>query len=885
MHLLPGSLRYGVPLLILVFTAALATYTAQRDRNAAEAVVRGNAVSQLLRYTQSLRRQVEQSFRKDAGQSLREDGLFADESGARFGVLLDDQQLVFAAPRPSWLGHGFDEISGKFAALAAGEPVRAVIERVRAQQNAVVHLTNGGRFALGVQAVSLAEPSAAQSGTRIGVLLVRKDLAHDLAQARRLVEEHATEMVYMLLALALVLGFLAHILVTRRLGVLVAAATKFAAGDSGARAGLHGSDEVATLGQAFDTMAAQVADQRRLLEQRVYARTQELLGLIAELRSEVEERRRVELALVDQKERVQVTLASIGDGVITTDLGCRVDYLNPVAEKFTGWSTAQAAGLDLSRVFRVLNEQEREPVDDPVLQTLQLSKAVDLAESTLLVCGDGLERPIAGSAAPITDHNGKAIGAVLVFRDISAAHDAARQLSYNASHDALTGLINRREFERRVECVLGLRQADEVHAILYIDLDQFKVVNDTCGHAAGDELLRQIGAVLTPLIRHRDTFARLGGDEFGVLLEYCQLDQARRIAEQLREALHEFRFAWQDRSWTVGASIGLVPFDAEIDTLASVLKAADIACYVAKERGRNRVHIYERHDRDLAQRHGEMQWVPRIQEALAKQRFTLYYQPIVPLSRIDQPHGELLLRLLNPDGSIVPPTAFIPAAERYNQMQAIDRWVIQTVFRAICDPAIIPSQVTVMINLSGQSLSDRRFLDFVEQECLQSPVPLNRICFEITETAAITNLSYAMRFFSALKPHGVKFALDDFGCGLSSFAYLKTLPVDYLKIDGAFVKDMVHDSVNFTMVEAIHKIGHVMGIETIAECVENDDILWPLREIGVDYVQGNALSRPVPLADIPLNCSVRQSSESRYLGLVGTLGKAGDSKLIRPPKP
>ena len=435
----------------------------------------------------------------------------------------------------------------------------------------------------------------------------------------------------------------------------------------------------------------------------------------------------------------------------------------------------------------------------------------------------------------------------MIFRDVTEARLAAHQLSYHASHDALTGLVNRREFERRLERILTTALPEESHAVVYLDLDQFKVVNDTCGHVAGDELLRQVGPVLVSQVRKRDTVARLGGDEFGVLLEHCQQGQALRIAHQMREALQDLRFVWEDRGFTIGASIGLVPIGPGVDTVATIFRAADDACYAAKEQGRNRVHLYEPDDHELAQRHGEMQWVPRIQEALAKSRFRLFYQPILPLGETGRAHGEVLLRLLDRDGDLISPSAFIPAAERYNQMQAIDRWVIRSVFAALRDPDTGMPSGSVAINLSGQSLSDRLFLEFVEQEIEACAVVLERICFEITETAAISNLSLAKRFFSALKPRGCRFALDDFGSGLSSFAYLKTLSVDFLKIDGGFVKDMVRDPIDHAMVEAIHRIGHVMGLETIAESVEDERILARLKTMGVNYAQGYAIGRPRPL--------------------------------------
>ncbi len=679
---------------------------------------------------------------------------------------------------------------------------------------------------------------------------MQKDLSRQLAYARRRAEKNWVEMIGVLVGVAMVLGVLIHVFLTRRLSALVNATQHVAAGNLGARAGLRGRDEVAVLGRAFDRMAEQVAGSQKQLERRVQERTAELDRTVSDLQKEVAERRRAETALFEEKGRIEVTLASIGDAVITTDVAGQVDYLNRSAEQLTGWSKDEAAGRNLRQVFHIIDESSRDPIQDPLERCFQDGKIVGLANTTLLICRDGRELSLDYSASPIHDHAGTTIGAVLIFRDMTEARRAERQLSYHASHDALTGLVNRREFERRLERILATATQEEAHGVVYLDLDQFKVVNDTCGHVAGDELLRQVGAVLASKVRKSDTLARLGGDEFGVLLEHCQQGQALRIAHQLREALQDFRFVWQDRGFTIGASAGLVPIDPGVDTLASVFRAADVACYAAKEQGRNRVHLYYPDDLDLAQRHGEMQWVPRIQEALANSRFSLYYQPIIALGWSGRPHGEVLLRLLNRDGDLIPPSAFIPAAERYNQMQAIDRWVIRTVFSGLRDPHWVPPPGHVSINLSGQSLGDRQFLDYVEQQVEHWSAPLDRICFEITETAAISNLSHAKRFFSALKPHGCRFALDDFGSGLSSFAYLKTLPVDFLKIDGGFVKDMMRDPIDHAMVEAIHRIGHVMGIKTIAESVENENILARLKAIGVNYAQGYAVGRPRPLGQI-----------------------------------
>ena len=845
------SLRYGIPLLIVVFTAVLAAYTVHTEWGAAEAVVRGEAVSQMISRMTLLKKQLSYSYATgDHERIAQEMSLLGSAPEPQIAILADDTGIVLGATKGEWVGRSLAEAARAQWPRWPDEPLQAIIDRVRAQLSGELFLAAGGRYVLGIYPLTLDAGADTRPSKRVGVLIVQRDLSRQLAHARRTIEQHRVEMAAVLAALAVVLGILIHLFVTRRVSALLNATQQFAAGKLEARTDLRGTDEVANLGRAFNQMAEQVADTQRQLERRVQERTAELDRTVSDLQKEIAERRRAENTLFDEKERIQVTLASIGDAVISTDVAGRVDYLNRSAEQLTGWPQVEAEGRLLRHVLSIVDENTRDPVDDAVELCLQDDKIVGFSSSTLLIRREGQELSIDYSAAPIHDHDGTTIGAVLIFRDVTEARRAERQLSYHASHDALTGLVNRREFERRLERILGTATEDERHGVIYLDLDQFKVVNDTCGHVAGDELLRQVGAVLASQLRKRDTLARLGGDEFGVLLEHCERGQALRIAHQLREALQDFRFVWQDRGFTVGASVGLVPIDPGVDTLASVFRAADVACYAAKEQGRNRVHLYYPDDHDLAQRHGEMQWVPRIQEALANSRFSLYYQPIIALGWSGRPHGEVLLRLLNRDGDLIPPSAFIPAAERYNQMQAIDRWVIRTVFSGLRDPHWVPLPGRVAINLSGQSLGDRQFLDYVEQQVEHWSVPLDRICFEITETAAISNLSNARRFLSALKPRGCRFALDDFGSGLSSFAYLKTLPVDFLKIDGGFVKDMVADPIDHAMVEAIHRIGHVMGIETIAESVETAPILAQLKVIGVDYAQGYAVGKPRPLGEV-----------------------------------
>jgi diguanylate cyclase (GGDEF)-like protein/PAS domain S-box-containing protein len=567
---------------------------------------------------------------------------------------------------------------------------------------------------------------------------------------------------------------------------------------------------------------------------------------------DITERKHAEEALHREKERAQVTLASIGDGVIRADSEGRIDYLNPVAERLTGWAAERALGMMVSEVFNIVDEATRRPLPDPVQCCLKAESVVESPGHALLVGFDGREFAVRDSAAPIHDRKGDLIGAVLVFKDVTQLRGMEREMIYLASHDALTGLLNRREFEIRLKRAIRSARAEQrQHVLLYLDLDEFKVVNDTCGHLVGDEMLKQVTALLRARVRRSDILARLGGDEFGVLLEDCPLAHARQIAEEIRRTVREYRFSFRDQIFEVGVSIGLVPLNDESGDLANVLSAADAACYVAKDRGRNRVHEYEQDDTLVAERYGEMQWIHRIHRAFEDHRFRLYYQIIQPLA----PDAgrelmcEVFIRMLDRKGELVEPTAFIVAAERYHLIGSIDRWVVRTAFRALAgaQKRELARPLLFTINLSGQSLSDESFLPFVVEELLASGVDSRRICFEITETAAVSKLDSAMAFISALKEKGCRFVLDDFGSGLSSFAYLRDLPVDFLKIDGEFVRGMVDDRVKRALVESINQIGHVMGIHTIAECVENRQTMEVLKEIGVDYAQGFWITRPQPL--------------------------------------
>ena len=568
---------------------------------------------------------------------------------------------------------------------------------------------------------------------------------------------------------------------------------------------------------------------------------------------DITERKLYEDALFKEKESAQITLQSIGDGVITTDARLQIEYLNPVAEELTGWRFEDAAGRHIDDIFRGFHEETCEPLENPLSVAIRRSRAIKSVRPTLLIKHNGDEMYIESTASPIRDGSGAVSGGVLVFHDVSESRELNRKLSYHASHDILTGLANRREFEARLERALRSARARETsYALCHLDVDQFKIINDTCGHSAGDALLGQVGVLLKTKMRWRDTLARLGGDEFAVLLDSCSLDEAMRMADQLRETIRGYKFVWEERTFRLSCSVGVVPITSESEDVAGLLSAADSACAAAKEDGRNRVYSFQENDIELMKRRKEMQWAARINNALEENRFELYRMKIEPLQRQDPgEHYELLLRMRDEKGRIVSPADFIKAAEHYGITPQIDRWVVQHALSWLISEADERERLALCsINLSPQSFTDEKFLPDLQGWVRDSGIDGSKLCFEITEHAAINSYAQANRFISAMRELGCKFALDDFGTGLSSFGYLKHFPVDYLKIDGSFVKEIVQSPIDREMVRSINEIGHLTGKLTIAEFVENDAIKEELIKLRVDYGQGYGIESPQRLIKI-----------------------------------
>ena len=586
---------------------------------------------------------------------------------------------------------------------------------------------------------------------------------------------------------------------------------------------------------------------------RKYNDKREVIGLEGSIR-DITMLKKAQDALFTEKENAQVTLASIADGVIRTSAEGIIEYMNSAAEKAVGVKHRDYVGKSLMEIFNIVDEKTLRTPPDPSRLSVEEGKSVMLPGYLQLIHPFHNEKQsVEVIASPIRDSDNDITGTVVVFHDVTESRSLGK-MTYLAAHDSLTGLINRREFERRISQALdNARSSKENYALCYIDLDNFKVINDTCGHMAGDELLKQLTSRFNTVVRTSDTIARIGGDEFGFLLDGCSLDWAYKLAERIRVLLEDFRFVWDNKVFHIGASIGLVSINEDSGKISDVLSAADSACYVAKQNGGNRVHKCEDNDKELVEHQGQMQWVQKIHTVLEENRFRLFFQKIEKLKKVsgesEKIHGEVLLRMLDENDQLIGPASFIPAAERYNLMPAIDRWVVDNTLRFLADniDKLYKSLDKCCINLSGQSLSDDRLMNFIIEQIYKKKIPGHLLCFEITETAVIANLNAATGMIAKLRDMGCHFALDDFGVGLSSFAYLSNLAIDYLKVDGSFVRKMMNNKTDLEMVRAINQIGHTMNVMTIAEFVENEETLQTVRDIGVDYAQGYAISKPCAL--------------------------------------
>ena len=565
-------------------------------------------------------------------------------------------------------------------------------------------------------------------------------------------------------------------------------------------------------------------------------------------------RKSVEAALGRGRRQAQITLESLSEGIVTADAAGKIDYLNAAAEKLTGTSRDQAMGKAFSDFVKLVEEDDYRDLGDPVSRCLLTRQRISMGRRALLIPVDGGDEiSIDAAASPMIGPDDELTGAVLIMRDVSELRGLTREMTYQASHDALTGLVNRREFERQLSAALdSAKTENSQHVLCYMDLDRFKAVNDTCGHAAGDNMLREIATLLREKTRGSDVLARLGGDEFGLLLLGCPLEKARQISDDICTAVRGYRFVWQDRIFDIGISIGLIEVGQSSGTLEDVLSAADSACYVAKQEGRGRVHIYSAMDEVAARQRGEIHWLRKLQTAIREESFELYVQPIISVAgRIPSgPAVEVLLRLIDPEEGAVSPNQFIRAAERYQLVGKLDRWVLRTTLNAVAAGTIrLPDQRSVAINISGQTMAEEGFLDFVI-ECLDhSQVNPAQICFEVTESAVLGDLERARRFIGVLHGMGCTFGLDDFGSDIGSLANLQDLNIDFLKLDGVCTRNLTTDAVNQEVVAAVTRLSKAVGFKVIAEQVEDQPSFDSLRDLGVNFIQGNYLEAPQALGE------------------------------------
>ncbi len=567
---------------------------------------------------------------------------------------------------------------------------------------------------------------------------------------------------------------------------------------------------------------------------------------------DVSHRKSLEVSLSRSKRQAQYTLESISEGVITTDNDGRIDYMNLAAESLTGANRDDAAGHRIGELFTLVDDADRRPLGDPVERCLAMRRRVNMGRRAVMISNDGEhEHSVEITASPIRGPGNSVSGSVVVFHDVSEIRGLTRKMSYQATHDALTGLINRREFERRLEEAMDTAHSEEAaHMLFYMDLDRFKAVNDSCGHLAGDNMLREVAGLIKEEVRDSDFVGRLGGDEFGALLIGCPIDKARQIANDICSAVAEYRFVWKDKIFNIGVSIGLVEINHASGSIQDVLSAADSACYVAKQHGKGQIHVYSARDEAVARERGDIQWLRQLQAALHEDSFELAVQPILSMtSGLERgPAVEVLIRLTDSHGRPTQTADFLRAAQRYQLMPQIDRWVINATLGAVSSGEIrLAGNRSCAINLSGQTLADESFLAFVVDALDRSGVPPTAVCFEVTETAILSNVQHAQRFIEVLHGIGCEFSLDDFGSGLGSFSSLKHLPIDYLKIDGTYTRNLQSDLVNQEMVSAMIKLARTMQFRIVAEQVEHqEDFDW-LRDIGIDFIQGHFVDPPQTL--------------------------------------
>ncbi|MEM6500336.1 MAG: EAL domain-containing protein [Cyanobacteria bacterium P01_C01_bin.89] len=561
-------------------------------------------------------------------------------------------------------------------------------------------------------------------------------------------------------------------------------------------------------------------------------------------------RHRVENALAQEREFAQVTLRSIGDAVITIDLTGKIETLNPVAEKLTGWSQEESWHQPLNEVVNLysITTEERRPC--LIAGEVNEARLKSWRGRHLLVSKTGQQSVVNGSANVICDRHQNAVGVVLAFRDMTQSYYLEQELSWQATHDGLTGLYNHRALDIKLQELVN-QDIDTPynHIFCYVDLDQLDLVNSIFGYVAGDQLLSYAGQVLKHYFRSAEIIARLGGDEFGVLLPFCSLNRATEMIDEFRSGIKSDKFVWQDQAFTLSANIGLVQWNEANKAVGNILNVGATVCHNSKRGGKNQLEIYTLRQEDIATQYGKQSWLVKINQALVEERFCLFAQKIIPLHHADHPTiYEVLIRMVGEDGELINPGQFLPVAERYNLMPDLDRWVVKNFLKRYWSMLEKHSENCIYtINLSGESLSSESFFSFLK-ECLSYPgSPASKICFEVTETMAIANLQRATKFIEEIKSLGCLFALDDFGSGMSSLAYLRTLPVDYLKIDGMFVREITTNKVDRTMVESCHRIAHSLGIETIAEYAESERVVERLRTIGIDYAQGFAIAYPQDL--------------------------------------